>query len=283
MSTKFDGTIRYVALGDSLTEGLGDWNFEFDRLHAGWADRLAHLLTAEKASQHQRVEYANLAVRGSKTKQIMGWQLDAAIALEPTFVTVMAGANDIFANRRELARVEALLDSGLTRLREAGIAVLLVNTVAPGHILLARLLRPRTKRVAQLINRVGARHSLTVVDLQSLAHFSHGGYWCEDLAHFSSHGHSLIANQAAKALGLRARYTELETSEIAEPKSSAHERLIWLKVHVIPFIVRRLRGRTSGDGLQPKLAEPTSFYAPPAYAVAIRSEMAAMKAPQTRG
>lgn len=282
MNSHFAGATRYVALGDSLTEGLGDWNFQFDRLHAGWADRLAHLLTASASVQHERVEYANLAVRGSKTAQIMGWQLEAALAINPTFVTVMPGANDIFGNSRKLAQVEELLDSGLTRLREAGIAVLLVNTVSPGHIALARMLRTRTKRMAQLINRVGARHSVPVLDLQSLEQFAHGGYWCDDLAHFSNHGHTLIANLAAVALGLNARYTQLEPTEIAVPKPALRDRVRWLKVHVVPFLVRRVRGRTSGDGLSPKLPEPTSFYAPQAYAAAIRLEMATTKARQNR-
>ena len=33
----------YVALGDSLTEGLGDFDFEVSRFGCGWADRLAEL------------------------------------------------------------------------------------------------------------------------------------------------------------------------------------------------------------------------------------------------
>lgn len=49
---------RYVAIGDSQTEGVGDGD---DRVGLrGWADRLAERLAAANPG----LEYANLAVRG---------------------------------------------------------------------------------------------------------------------------------------------------------------------------------------------------------------------------
>src|SRR5688572_7835429 len=80
---------RYVAIGDSSTEGLDDP----DGLggYRGWADRLA-----EHIATHQGgIEYANLAIRGKSTAQIMDEQLPAALALKPNLVTVLSGMNDI--------------------------------------------------------------------------------------------------------------------------------------------------------------------------------------------
>ena len=51
-------SFRYVALGDSQSEGLGDTPWP-DGTPRGWTDRLAGYLSA----QHEDFEYANLAVR----------------------------------------------------------------------------------------------------------------------------------------------------------------------------------------------------------------------------
>ena len=263
-----------VAIGDSLSEGLGDITFLQDRLHNGWADRLAHLLAESARETHKRFEYANLAIRGSKTREIMGGQLSAALRLRPDFVTVMTGANDIFAGTKQLAAIEEDLTAGLQRCRAEGVRVLLLNVVSPGHITVARLLRPRTKRMSQLVNRVGARLGIPVLDVNSMEEFNSTRFWCDDMAHFSSHGHIRIANEAAGMLGLSFRYFEANPNEIAEPDRSISNQISWLKDHVIPFLIRRLKGITSGKGLHPKLPELTSFYAPPSYGEAIRREAA---------
>ena len=78
---------RYVAIGDSLTEGLGDdpWPGDVPR---GWADRVAQHLTDQAGHP---VHYANLAVRGQKAAQVRATQLPAALAAGPDLVTVTAG------------------------------------------------------------------------------------------------------------------------------------------------------------------------------------------------
>ncbi|MFC7641632.1 SGNH/GDSL hydrolase family protein [Streptosporangium lutulentum] len=80
---------RYVALGDSQTEGLGDG--DDIRGYRGWADRLAeHLAEADPD-----LLYANLAVRGRLAAQVHAEQLGPALRLRPDLVTVMAGMNDL--------------------------------------------------------------------------------------------------------------------------------------------------------------------------------------------
>ncbi|MER2137399.1 MAG: SGNH/GDSL hydrolase family protein, partial [Arthrobacter sp.] len=56
---------RYVALGDSFTEGIGDPSPESPGGHRGWADRLAE----ELAAGHDDFAYANLAIRGRLLNQ----------------------------------------------------------------------------------------------------------------------------------------------------------------------------------------------------------------------
>lgn len=82
---------RYVALGDSFTEGVGDPDPRHPNGLRGWADRVAEQLAARSA----HFGYANLAIRGRLLGPIVDEQVDAAVALEPDLVTVYAGGNDL--------------------------------------------------------------------------------------------------------------------------------------------------------------------------------------------
>ena len=113
--------LRYVAIGDSLTEGVGDDPWP-DGTPRGWADRLAEIL----AHHHGAIDYANLAVRGYRTAQIHDSQLEAALAIEPDVVTFTAGMNDLLRPRfdRE-ALLQALVDM-VASCTERGTRVLVV-------------------------------------------------------------------------------------------------------------------------------------------------------------
>src|SRR5918997_1885557 len=77
-----DFASRYVALGDSFTEGVGDDDPTRPNGVRGWADRVAEQLGAADPA----VGYANLAIRGRKLRQILAEQVDAAVELKPTVV-----------------------------------------------------------------------------------------------------------------------------------------------------------------------------------------------------
>src|SRR3954453_2727007 len=91
-SARHDGIVRfhrYVALGDSQTEGMNDLD-----AHGGirgWADRFAVYL----AERNPDLLYANLAIRGRRTRRIRADQLEPALGLNPDLASVMAGANDV--------------------------------------------------------------------------------------------------------------------------------------------------------------------------------------------
>src|SRR5688500_8097932 len=80
---------RYVAIGDSTSEGLDDPDGRGG--YRGWANRLAERLAERQGS----VLYANLAIRGRTTRQIREQQLDRAVAMRPDLATVVAGTNDV--------------------------------------------------------------------------------------------------------------------------------------------------------------------------------------------
>ena len=82
---------RFVALGDSFTEGIGDPEPASPDGNRGWADRVAEVLS----QQVDDFAYANLAVRGKLIAQIVAGQVDAALELKPDLITFSAGGNDV--------------------------------------------------------------------------------------------------------------------------------------------------------------------------------------------
>jgi len=240
----------YVAMGDSLTEGLGDTDFDRDRDGKGWADRLAGLLACEAANAQQPFDYANLALRGSDSLAILTAQLEMALELKPDLVTIMTGANDLVRVKTRRPVIEHMLRGALTRLYNEGTHVVLVNTVRPTHIKIARPMVQRAVLMSEIIADVAAEFGTPIVDVNSLDEFDRLDFWSGDLAHFSHRGHVLITNKVAERLGL-----ELRDGTDVDPgrsRMTAAEFGKWIAADVLPFWGRRLRGVTAGTWLEPK-------------------------------
>ncbi len=105
---------RYVAVGDSLTEGLCDSSRMAAGEFRGWADRLAMLLElASPASEP--VAYANLAVRSRKVADVVEVQLPLAVARGADLVSVLIGANDLVGARADAASLASRLGDAVGR------------------------------------------------------------------------------------------------------------------------------------------------------------------------
>ena len=242
----------YVALGDSLTEGLGDFDFEVSRFGCGWADRLAELLARVAYEAGESFKYANLALRGSSLYDILTAQLEDALQLRPDFVTIFAGSNDFLRAKKSHPEMRALLRGAIERLHASGAQVLLVNTVNPVHLKLFQPLSYKAKAMTDLINSVAAEYKVPVLDLFSVNEFANLEFWCDDMVHFSGHGHINIANRAARLLGLDQGFEETDFDQMERPDRRPLAVMKWTVQHVIPYLVRRVRRRSSGDGLEPK-------------------------------
>ncbi|MGX1089429.1 hypothetical protein RKD47_000110 [Streptomyces albogriseolus] len=134
--------LRYVALGDSQTEGVGDGD-DVTGLR-GFADRLAeHLARHEPALQ-----YANLAVRGRLAGQIHTEQLAPALALRPDLATVVAGVNDLLRPGFDADEVCTHLDAMFGALTGQG--ALVATITVPDLSRVCPVARPLVPRVTAL-------------------------------------------------------------------------------------------------------------------------------------
>jgi len=123
--------MRFVAIGDSFTEGVGD--LRPDGSLRGWADLVALGLSAALAERGEPVEYANLAIRGRLLRPIVTDQLDAALALEPAadLLTLNGGGNDMLRPGVRLDDLLAMTEQAIRRCVEAGVRPVLLSGADP--------------------------------------------------------------------------------------------------------------------------------------------------------
>lgn len=240
--------LGYVALGDSLTEGLCDGSRMPDGHYRGWADRLAMLLAQDaERTTGRRLRYANLAIRSRRVRDLAATQVPAALELRPDLVSILMGHNDLVGHAADPIALAADLERSVRTLREDGIDVLLVTPFLP-RIPSARLFARRVAAYAGEIRRIAADTGSVLLDTDALPALGEPGAWSPDKVHLRSAGHRLLAYRAAEALGVR------DAPELAELDRALHEDADepegrWVTRHALPWVWRRMRGRTAGDGL----------------------------------
>lgn len=234
---------RYVALGDSFTEGVGDHDATLPNGVRGWADRVAAVL----ASRAPDFEYANLAIRGRKLRPILAEQLEPALAMEPDLVTLYAGANDVMRPRIDVDGLVADYDAAVARLVASGARVVLFTAYDPGSHPIFGALRGRFAIYNELVREVAERHATALVDFWRLRDYRDDRMWDDDRMHMSSAGHQRMAMAVLDTLGIE---HDLQMLPFAE--RVALSNLTWARTHAAPWIKRRLTGTSSGDSLDPR-------------------------------
>ncbi len=244
---------RYVALGDSLTEGLCDSSRQAAGEYRGWADRLALLLA--HAGGREPLLYANLAVRSRRIDEVLAEQIPHALALRPDLVSVLVGANDLVGWRARPERLAERLAMGVAALRASGAEVLVVTPFAPRRGYL-RALHARFERFNAVLRRRAAETGAVLLDFAADPGCAERRSWAEDRVHLSSHGHRVLSYRAAAALGVPDASAlgalDLAMHEEAGAQDAWIPTARWLRAHAAPWMLRRLRGRRAGDGLSAK-------------------------------
>ncbi|WP_102144510.1 SGNH/GDSL hydrolase family protein [Mycobacterium hubeiense] len=242
---------RYVAIGDSQTEGL--WDVDETGALVGFADRLAAMLE----SLCPGLRYANLAVRGRRVRHVLDEQLPVALAMQPDLVTVCVGMNDVTRPGRHFDRALADLDDLYAKLAASGATV--VTTTFPDitRILpVGRLLAGRVRKINDAIRSATDRHGFRLVDLYIAPSMSEPDTWSADRVHGSTNGHILFAAAAAEALALPGSSHDWAHAtagvDPSSPRSRAYSQLLWTRNMLMPWLWRHIRGRSSSEGRQPR-------------------------------
>lgn len=242
---------RYVALGDSSTEGLDDPD-GFGGFR-GWADRLAEQVAAASPG----LLYANLAVRGRSAREICDTQLAPALAMQPDLATVVGGMNDLLRSRWDAGRVAGVVGEMVAGLR--GIGATVVTFTIPDVSRRMRLGQTLTAKTAALnveIRKMAEATGAILLDLASYEIAEDPRVWAVDRIHGNPEGHARIADALAHLLGLPGAAADGLTrplpSQDRRRRDVLVEDLAWAAKFVAPWAWRRLRGRTTGDGITAK-------------------------------
>ncbi|OLT48922.1 SGNH hydrolase [Saccharomonospora sp. CUA-673] len=244
---------RFVVLGDSFTEGVGDDDPAYPNGVRGWADRVAEALAATNSA----LGYANLAVRGRLLDQVVAEQIEPALALRPDLVTLYAGGNDLMRPRPDIDRLAETYDVAVGKLAASGATVVLFTGVDGVEDPVFRKMRGRTAVYNEHVRLIAARHGAVVVDMWAMRELRDRRMWSEDRIHLGPHGHTAVARAALDALGVAhdIRPVELGQRPVQTDAQRRAENLNWARTHVLPWIGRRVRGTSSGDAVTPKRPE----------------------------
>ncbi|MEH6780036.1 MAG: SGNH/GDSL hydrolase family protein [Rhodoglobus sp.] len=241
---------RYVAIGDSFTEGIGDPEPASPGGNRGWADRVAEVLGSHKAD----FAYANLAIRGRLLNQIASEQLEPALELKPDLISVSAGGNDIIRPGSDADEVAARVDSLVRELRRDGATVVLFTGPDIGMTPVLNRMRGKVAIYNENIRAVAQRHDAIVADMWSLRELSDSRMWAPDRLHFSAVGHHTVARMVLASLNVE---NDLEPFR-PEPlpprpwRQARVEDIGWAREHLVPWVLRRVRHQSSGDNITAK-------------------------------
>lgn len=246
----------FVAIGDSFTEGMTDAleDGSDDPLYVGWADRLAMELSRRRiAAGQDPLKYANLAIRGKLIGQVNREQLDAAIAMKPALMSIIAGGNDMIRPGSSADKVTTLLEEMVVKVRAHGIEVLLCAHYAPRHSPVLELTRPTVAIFNSNLWSIARRHGCYVMDQWGLRSLNDTAIWAPDRLHLTGEGHQIMMNAALEALGQPIVDADYQTpAPVGKDRFAASENIAWVKDHLWPWVKRHSRGRSSGDGRSPK-------------------------------
>jgi lysophospholipase L1-like esterase len=241
---------RYVALGDSSTEGLDDPDGRGG--YRGWSTRLAERIAAGQPG----LLYANLAVRGYTTRRILETQLEPALAMRPDLVTLFSGTNDVITRQFDSGEVGRDIEAMQRALIGQGATLLTFTLPDLSPVMpLARWLTPRVEQLNDTVREVSAKTGALLVDLAGVPVACDPRLWSEDRLHANALGHQRLAAAFAEALGLpgsNARWTRpLPPFPAPTVITWIRSELRWARQYFLPWIWRQLTGKRRGEGRTP--------------------------------
>ena len=190
---------RFAALGDSLTEGLGD-------PVEGYPNRPWVPLVNERfRSLHPDFETLNLGKRYLTAAQVRETQLEPALEFGPDLASVLAGGNDLGGDPFDPEGVERDIDAMVAQLTEAGATVFtfsIMNITSSGLYAkeMCDFVLPRMQAIRDAVARVSERYDTIFFDYFDHPMAADPSVYSDDLLHTNMKGHALLAERIVQGL-----------------------------------------------------------------------------------
>ncbi len=245
---------RFVALGDSFTEGLDDPEPRNAGGYRGWADRAAEELSIGVPE----FAYANLAVRGQLVHEVVDSQLGPALALKPDLVSIQAGGNDLLHPGSDPDKLAAILEEAVVRLRLQGVTVVLFAGPDAGRSTIMGQFRTKIAVFNENMRSIAEHHDAIIADLWAMTELHDRRMWGPDRLHPSSLGHHAVAAMVLETLNVPHSLLPLTPKPLPE-KSWRQARagdLVWAREYLMPWVIRGIRRESPSNGFGPKRPIP---------------------------
>jgi lysophospholipase L1-like esterase len=252
---------RFIALGDSMTEGMCDEIV--DGQYRGWADRVADTL----AKENPNFTYVNLAIRGKLLHQVIDDQIpDAAkyVIGPETLVSFHAGANDVLRPNYQAEVAFAKYEKGISDLTKTGATVIVFTVIdrVEGNGKTAQLWHERFSAFNVNVRQVANKYGAIIIESDNAKWMADLRFLARDRLHLNSDGHWRLSQAVLENLGKEFDPKWKIPLDPATAKSRLRknlENIIWIIIFVLPWIWRRIRGKSSGDGRSAKYQTPIAW------------------------
>ncbi len=241
---------RFVAIGDSFTEGIGDPEPSLPDGHRGWADRVAEVL----ARDVDDFAYANLAVRGRLITQIVSEQVDAALELRPDLISISAGGNDVIRPGTDPDVTAARMEEAIAKLSRDRATIVMFTGVDVGFSPVFRGIRGKVAIYNENLRAIATKYDCIVADLWSLTDVQDSRMWSADRLHLNPLGHHTVARMTLTALAVENDLEPLnpEPVPLSTWRQARTSDLVWAREYLVPWVVRRIKHQSSGDFITAK-------------------------------
>ena len=244
-----------------MTEGMSDE--VIDGHYRGWADRVAD----ELAKSNSNFTYMNLAIRGKLLKQVVDYQIPEAIKYiegKQTLVSFHAGANDVLRPNYQADLSLPKYEEGIRLLTDAGATVIIFTVIdkVEGKGKTAALWHQRFSNFNENVRKVAAKYPVILFEAKNAEFLNDRRFLAFDRLHMNSEGHRRLANAVLQGLGYEFDPNWKVAPAVAKKKNKVIRvatNIVWVATFLIPWIWRRIRGKSSGDGRIAKYSKPVKW------------------------
>ena len=244
-----------------MTEGMCDEII--DGNYRGWADRVADTLS----KGNPNFSYANLAIRGKLLHQVIDDQIPVAakyVTGPETLVSFHAGANDVLRPNYQADIAFAKYEKGVSDLSKTGATIIVFTVVdrVEGNGKTAQIWHERFSAFNVNVREVAHKFGAVIIESDDAKWLADLRFLAKDRLHLNADGHWRLSQAVLEKLGKDfdpAWKIPLAPAVEKSKLRKQSENLLWIIAFVIPWIWRRLRGRSSGDGRRAKYERPINW------------------------